>query len=227
MMHSPKPMARPLMLDLYCGAGGAAMGYWRAGFDVIGVDINPQPNYPFTFWHGDALEYLRHRTWGGSTVAAIHASPSCQAHSRYRSHNVQVNGAKHDTGHLLTATRELLTKTGFPWVIENVPGAPMRPDYRLCGCQFKLPGLRRERWFECSWSLAWIKPDCVHRDRTVTVTGHSGGSSTRDGAAGFGTRAVWQAAMGIDWTTNKEMAQEIRPAYTEFVGTRLQQRLSR
>lgn len=211
-------MSRPLLLDLFSGAGGAAVGYHRAGFDVVGVDINPQPNYPFGFIQDDAIRLLTHLTKRKSAYwDAIHASPPCQDHSRL---TTGLRG-KHGTGWLLSATREALTETGLPWVIENVPGAGMRADYKLCGCMFGLPGLRRERWFETSWHGFDLRSPCSHLDHTVTVAGHPGGSSTRDGARGFGDTAAWKTAMGIDWMTAKELAQAIPPAYTAYIGARL------
>ena len=126
-------MTRPRLLDLFCGAGGAAMGYHRAGFDVVGVDIKPQLRYPFEFHQGDAM------TWPLDGFDVIHASPPCQDHTR------QFVPREHGTGWMLAAIRERLTASGLPWIIENVPGAPMRADYKLCGCMFDLPRLRRER----------------------------------------------------------------------------------
>lgn len=214
------PATRPLLLDLFCGAGGAAVGYHRAGFDVIGVDINPQPHYPgdFVFVQTDALRFLERMSQGTTeyAVAAIHASPPCQDHSV-----LSARWGASGTGWLLTAAREALTETGLPWVIENVPGADMRADYKLCGCMFGLPGLRRERWFETSWGGFDLRSPCSHSDHTVTVAGHPGGVSTRDGARGFGDTAVWKQAMGIDWMTAKEIAQAIPPAYTEYIGAQL------
>lgn len=221
-------MNRPLLLDLFCGAGGAAMGYRRVGFDVIGVDVNPQPNYPFYFVQRDALDVLAnlHRFERGiiepHTFAAIHASPPCHDHTPYTA-----RWGQDGTGDLLTQTRQLLESSRVPWVIENVPGAPMRPDYRLCGCMFNLPGLRRVRWFETSWHGAQTRPLCKHPavpgQPTITVTGHPGGSSTRDGKSGRGSTADWRRAMDIDWMTAKQLAQAIPPAYTEFIGGQLMQ----
>jgi DNA (cytosine-5)-methyltransferase 1 len=210
----------PLLLDLFCGAGGAAMGYHRAGFEVVGVDINPQPNYPFEFHRCDALDWLDGPL--DADWAAIHASPPCQDHSRLAS----LSGV-HGTGWLLAATRTALTATGIPWIIENVPGAAMRADYRLCGCMFGLPGLRRERWFETSWRGFDLRSPCSHSDQTVTVAGHPGGSSTRDGVSGYGDTAAWRRAMGIDWMTARELAQAIPPAYTEYIGGQLLETLER
>ncbi|WP_040703989.1 DNA cytosine methyltransferase [Nocardia takedensis] len=201
------------LLDLYCCAGGASAGYHRAGFEVTGVDIAAQPRYPFEFHRGDALEFVREH---GHEFDVIAASPPCQDHSRLRSLTVA-----HGTGWLLAATRTALQASGRPWVIENVPGAPMRSDIRLCGCMFGLPGLRRERWFETSWREFELRPPCVHLDQRVTVAGHPGGRSTRDGHAGFGDVTAWRRAMGIDWMTAAELAQAIPPTYTEYIGHRL------
>lgn len=189
--------------------------YHRAGFDVVGVDINPQPHYPFEFHQADALEYL---AGNGSHFDAIHASPPCQDHSRLQT---MPRYSSHGTGELLGHTRELLAAQLAPWVIENVPGAPMRADYRLCGCMFGLPGLRRDRWFETSWCGYDLRSPCSHTDATVTVAGHAGGSSVRDGSPGRGNTAAWRAAMDIDWMTGRELAQAIPPAYTHYIGEQL------
>lgn len=229
---------RPLLLDLFCKAGGAGMGYHRAGFDVIGVDIEPQKNYPFPFIQADAIAVLtdvakldRVGTWS-STVGrrlaslgidrmpdAVHASPPCQDHSVYKGRH----GADRGTGVLLGQTRELLKKAGIPWVIENVAGADMRADYALCGCMFvETPMLRRVRWFETSWGAG---PELPHHhvdgERVITVTGHTGGTSKRDGSIGRGTTAEWRQAMGISWMSGRELAQAIPPAYTAYVGAAL------
>ena len=113
------------------------MGYDRAGFDVVGVDIKLQRRFPFEFVQADAL------TFPLEGFDAIHASPPCQAHSVTQN----FTKASHGTGWMLAATRERLRAAGVPWVIENVPGAPMRADFKLCGCMFDLPRLKRERWF--------------------------------------------------------------------------------
>ena len=123
-----------LLLDLYCGGGGAAMGYHRAGFEVVGVDINPQPNYPFEFIQGDALAVGRDI---GREFAAIHASPPCQAYTRKAAN--WGRGRKHWIEHpnLVQPTRELLEYIGRPWVLENVPGAPIRADLTYTSLAFK------------------------------------------------------------------------------------------
>jgi DNA (cytosine-5)-methyltransferase 1 len=212
-------MSRPLLLDLFSGAGGAGMGYYRAGFDVLGVDIKPQPRYPFRFIQGDALDVLA--TLDLSQFAAVHGSPPCHDH-------VRTFVQKNDTGWLLAATRAALEPTGLPWVIENVPGAPMRADYQLCGCMFGLPLLARERWFETSWQGFEMRPPCHHPEHPVTVTGN-----------GIPSRSWWygrvdgreyyrlsRAAMGIGWMTKAELVQAIPPAYTEHIGGFLMGRLT-
>lgn len=203
---------RPRLLDLFCGAGGAGMGYHRAGFDVVGVDINPQPRYPFEFHQADALAFLAEH---GGEFDAIHASPPCQDHMRARG-----GAAKHGTGWLLDATREQLTALGLPWVIENVPGAPMRPDFKLCGCQFGLRQLKRERWFEVSWPTEFVKPKCYHPEPTISVTG----TGTPTGTwlvYGSLKLADFQRVMGIDWMQRAELSQAIPPAYTQFIGEQM------
>lgn len=174
-------MSRPVLLDLFCGAGGAAMGYHRAGFDVVGVDIAPQPRYPFKFVQTTALTLLEELLEDRPIVLyaddeifpvdAIHASPPCQDHSR------SYKPAEHGTGWMLARTRALLEQTGLPWVIENVPGAPMRADYKLCGCMFGLPNLKRERWFETSWHGFDLRQPCRHAEPVITVSGTGAGVS--------------------------------------------------
>jgi DNA (cytosine-5)-methyltransferase 1 len=204
-------MGRPVLLDLFCGAGGAGMGYHQAGFDVIGVDEKPQPNYPFRFVQGDALDVLA----GADLLppfAAIHASPPCQAHS---AGTLPQRLAGSEYPDLIGPTRRALLRTGVPWVIENVPGAPVRADYKLCGCLFGLPGLRRERWFETSWGGFEMRAPCWHTGSAVTVSGH--GSTSRSRARLRGERqtvADWRAAMGIDWMNRDELAEAIPPAFT-------------
>lgn len=215
--RGPTSRNRPRLLDLFSGAGGSAMGYHRAGFDVVGVDIEPQLHYPFEFWEGDALNVLRDMACNGEGITrgrrfdAIHASPPCKAftktgwsdHFDYRSN--------HDD--LLTPCRELLQQTGLPWVIENVPGAPMRIDVQLCGSLFGL-NVRRHRWFEFSEPPEFqLMPPCVHPRHVVTPLGNPN--------AARGSRKEWAEAMGIDWMTAPELSQAIPPAYTEYVGKQL------
>lgn len=202
-------VTKPRLLDLYCGAGGAAKGYADAGWDVYGVDLYPQPHYPYDYFQGDALTF----NWAGMDFQAIHASPPCHDFSRLSSMASRRGG----TGWMLDATRTRLESSGLPWVIENVPGAPMRPDYRLCGCMMGLPRLRRERWFETSWGST--QKAFIHDHTTQTVNVSGGGSSPRERERGIvHLKADWEDAMGIDWMTRDELSQAIPPAYTTFMG---------
>jgi len=220
---------RPRLLDLFCGAGGAAMGYHRVGFEVVGVDINPQPHYPFEFVQADVMElqWLTAGTtkWAPGPVVhlegidAIHASPPCHDHTR-SAHTLD------GSGWLLGATREILAKLGRAWVIENVPGAPMRADMRLCGCMFGLPKLQRERWFETSWEAFELRPPCVHLEPAISVVGHGTPSGVNrayrrlgSGEGSYGSLA--RKAMGITWMNRGELSQAIPPAYTEWIGQQL------
>ncbi len=211
------PAVRPRLLDLFCGAGGAGMGYHRAGFEVVGVDISPQPHYPFEFHQADALEYLaRH----GREFDAIHASPPCQGYS--------VANNIHQRRHpmLIGETRSALSSVGKPWVIENVMGAPMGFSIILCGTLFDLK-VYRHRLFEASFAM--LAPKCAHpyalMDGYLCIYGDLvRGRQKGDRGNNFLRFTKWDglAAMGIDWhMTSSEMSEAIPPAYTEYVGARL------
>jgi DNA (cytosine-5)-methyltransferase 1 len=220
---------KPRLLDLFCCAGGAGMGYHRAGFEVVGVDIEPQPHYPFPFILGDAIDILTRmltgekfqasdrRMYGWEDFDAAHASPPCQDYTR------SYTPYDHGTAHLLPDVRKLLMKSGKTWVLENVPGAPMRADYLLCGCMFKLPRLRRKRIFETSWNGFALLPPCQHPDPIVTVVGHGipSGSPYLGKVDGREYSRLARKAMGIDWMTRDELAQAIPPAYSEFIGKQI------
>ena len=212
-------MSRPRLLDLFCGAGGAAVGYHRAGFDVVGVDIKPQPHYPFEFVEADALLYLAAH-WRAFDV--VHASPPCQAYS-------VATKAERNRGEeypdLLGPTRKMLKTTWLPWVIENVPHAPMRPDIELCGCHLGLRNLVRKRWFEFSFPVAHLAPSCHHPDPILSVVGHGTPSWSRAKWGRCPTIAEYRAAMGIDWMNRGELSQAIPPAYTQFIGVQLLEHL--
>lgn len=205
-------MSRPRLLDLFCGAGGAAMGYHRAGFEVVGVDINPQPNYPFEFWQADALEHLHGVLFGDREYDAVHASPPCQAYSDLRH---RTGGAYPD---LVAVTRARVVATGLPYVIENVEGAPLRNPIMLCGSTFGLGAngrqLRRHRLFESNVSI--MAYPCQHHGQPIGVYGTGGGGQMTRGYKG--TPEEYREAMGIDWATRAEIAQAIPPAYTEHIG---------
>ena len=208
-------MKRPLLLDLFCGAGGAAVGYHRAGFDVIGVDLRPQPHYPFRFVRADALN----PPFDLARFDLIHASPPCQAYSRLAAMHPERTYPD-----LLARTRRLLEVSGRPFVIENVEGSPMahapRLDGRwgivLCGSMFRLGidrgQLRRHRAFESSFPVP--QPSCAHVGKSVGVYGHGGHSKKHR----MLYRAEAAVAMGIDWMGRDAMTQAIPPAYTEFIG---------
>lgn len=213
------------ILDLYSCAGGAAVGYHRAGFDVVGVDIEAQPNYPFEHHVEDALTFLARTDL--SEFDAIHASPPCQ---RYTALQAVAGNADHWPD-LVGPTRDALDAIGLPYVIENVQGSPLRRDLTLCGEMFGL-GVIRHRYFELGgWTIT--QPEHIkHRGR---VRGWRHGvfydgpyvAPYGDGG-GKGSPADWQAAMGIDWTDDKhELAEAIPPAYTEFVGRGLLAHLER
>jgi len=182
----------------------------------VGVDIVPQPNYPFNFITGDALEWMRDGHWKHyQAIQAIHASPPCQAYSWSARRWTEVERAD-----LVEPTRELLQATGLPYVIENVVGAPLREPLTLCGTQFGLEVLRH-RLFESNVMLLGPGTKCRHTGSVktgeyVTVAGHGG-----DNIKGRGSRAVKQRAMGIDWMTDAELNESIPPAYTEWIGTQL------
>ncbi len=221
--------AKPRLLDLFCGAGGAAMGYSRAGFDVVGVDIKPQPRYPFEFVQDDALALLStYPWWDEPPFDAIHASPPCQAHVKGMAAANRALGREYAHGDLISETRDLLRETGLPYVIENVVGAPLDNPVRLCGSSFNLE-VRRHRLFECSFPL--LVPPCDHsrQNGDYWTSWRPNGEKRRakvvqvygDGAE----RDKWGPAMGIDWMQPNELAEAIPPAFTELVGTALLQHI--
>jgi DNA (cytosine-5)-methyltransferase 1 len=198
---------KPRLLDLFCGAGGCSVGYHRAGFDVVGVDITPQPRYPFEFHEADAL------TFPLEGFDAIHASPPCQAHTTLR----------HRTGgdypDLVAATRDRLLDSGLPYVIENVVGAPLLNPVMLCGSTFGLGvggrQLRRHRLFESNAPI--MASPCQHHGPAVGVYGTGGGGQMTRGFKAEGV-ADARAALGIDWMSLAELSEAIPPAYTEHIG---------
>lgn len=210
------------------------MGYFRAGFDVDGVDLEPQPNYPFAFYQGEALR------WDPAGIAlvydAVHASPPCQVHSRTRS--------LHDNpkGHLdlIPETRDLLIATGLPYIIENVPDSPLLDPVQLCGSSFALP-IRRHRLFESNVPIEGLscdhewqerhKPYIVHKSKarggprpTGVVSVHGAHQHSENGTTWSQAYNIQLAsiALGIDWMKTKhELNQSIPPAYTYHLGKQL------
>jgi DNA (cytosine-5)-methyltransferase 1 len=203
---------RPRLLDLYCCAGGAARGYTDAGFEVIGVDIEPQPNYPYEFHQMDALKV---GTYG---YDAIHASPPCQNDTAYKRRPNHVA----PVAELIAPTRELLHESGLPYVIENVERAPLHNPVTLCGSSFGLD-VRRHRLFETNWPL--MVPPCAHgwqTPRFAQATNRSNLRSTVEVGVWRIDLETQKRAMGVDWdVTREELSQMIPPRYTEFIGKRL------
>lgn len=208
---------KPRLLDLFCGAGGAAMGYHRAGFEVVGVDIKPQKNYPFEFYQADAM------TFPLDGFDVIHASPPCQAYIQ-RNKNLETKHPK-----LIDPTRARLLLNGKPYVIENVLPEVLWSPWMLCGTMFGLP-LIRHRFFEVNPTPLVLTPSCHHWGSVaagdfaaVYARGGKGrrhGAGVRD-AAPLPAKVTWEEAMGIDWMTPYEMSQSIPPAYTEYIGRHL------
>ncbi len=197
------------LLDLFCGAGGAAMGYHQAGFDeIVGVDIVPQPNYPFTFVQGDALA----PPVDLDGFDLIHASPPCQAYS------VMTRTALNHPD-FIDQVRIMLEMTERPYVIENVVNAPLLSGARLCGSMFGLQ-VQRHRYFESSWLV--LSPPCNHQwseGRPWTVTGHLHSVSEKYRHSWKPSLTDAQTLLDVEWMeTQKEVSESIPPAYTKFIG---------
>ena len=212
-------MLKPRLLDLFCGAGGAAMGYHWAGFEVVGVDIKPQPHFPFEFHQADAMTY----PLDGFDV--IHASPPCQGYSV--TSNIHTCRDK-NYPKLIEVVRERLMKSGMIFIIENVVGAPMISAFTLCGLMFNLKVLRH-RLFETN-CFFFVPQHPSHKgieigkDGFCCVVAHSAvkGNSNYQYP---NKKQMWVEAMGIDWMTKQEMTQAVPPAYTEWIGKQLMERL--
>lgn len=211
---------RPRILDLFCCAGGAGTGYAKAGFEVVGVDINPQPNYPFAFIQADALKLDSKFI---ATFDAIHASPPCQSYSDLAKRNRNA----HEWPRLIDPVRDILLDSGLPYIIENVEGAPLRNPIVLCGTMFK--GLRviRHRLFEANFPILTPKHGThplVHTfDKRKAHYGKTNDMVDFVQVTGGGncTIAAARDAMQIDWMTKNELNEAIPPAYTRFIGKQL------
>lgn len=216
---------KPRILDLFCCAGGAAKGYADAGFEVVGVDIAFQKNYPYEFHQADAIEFVKEH---GHEFDAIHASPQCQAFSRTKT----LHGNEHPD--LIKPTRDALVASGKPWVLENVVGAPLIDPIKLSGQHFNMTAqdvdgvplkLVRNRLFESNILLR--VPDSFHANRhiqTASIYGAGGGWTPRhrdnpDRRGGYIPHTdVIKKLLGIDWMSKHEMSQSIPPVFTEWVG---------
>jgi DNA (cytosine-5)-methyltransferase 1 len=212
--------ARPRLLDLFCGAGGAAAGYARAGFEIVGVDIKPQPHYPFDFIQMDALEYLDSRGWRvAAAFEAIHASPPCQFGTAYRRRPDHVRPSPN----LVHPVRQRLEATGLPHVIEQpwVNRRELWSPVRMCGSSFRLD-VQRHRAFETNFGI--LPPPCDHSWQTPRFPHATNRTNLRRTVEVGVWRIpldVQQRAMGIDWMTREELSEAIPPAYTEHIGRML------
>lgn len=211
---------RPVLLDLFCGAGGASMGYYQAGFDVWGIDIVAQPNYPFDMWTGNALSILAHLMDGKmispflpwDRVAAIHASPPCQQFSQMTHCRP---GLREQYPDLIAATRQVLSRSGKPWVIENVPNAPLRDPITLCGQMFGL-SLYRHRLFETSFDIE--QPPHPQHLLPSSRAGHWTPGTIMSVSGHIAPISHARKVMEVDWCTREELAEAIPPRYTRFIG---------
>ncbi len=207
------------LLDLFCGAGGAAVGYHRAGFDdIVGIDNQPQPNYPFRFIQADALA----PPVDLAAFDLVLASPPCQHFTKYGNVTKNIKELYADE---LDATRTLVGSV--PHVIENVPGAPMRIDVELCGSMFGLDSIRRHRWFEIDgWHPPVFVPPHNHLPPIRFRSHRAGPLAERpitNRVAEIGTWSIplsdQKRWMGVDWKmTVRELSEAIPPAYTEYIG---------
>lgn len=194
-------------LDLCCAAGGASKGLAQAGFDVTGVDVEPQPHYPFRFILGDALSVPL------EGYDFIWASPPCQAFTAYK----RRPGHVRPRPNLIPAIRERLRKCGTPYVIENVGGAPLESPVMLCGSMFGLD-VRRHRYFERSFPVS--QPPCAHHLQTPRfppATNRENLRSTVEVGVYRIPLAVQGVAMGIDWMPLHSLSQAIPPAYSDYL----------
>lgn len=214
-------MNQPRLLDLFCGAGGAALGYMRAGFEVVGVDNDPKVGalYPGTFILADAMTYPL------DGFNAVHASPPCHAHCALNS----INRIDYGTGWMLAATRDRLIESGIPWVVENVPTARMSNPLRLCGTEFGLRTewpphgtvwLRRHRLFDSS-QLLFGAGGCHCAGRKVLGVYGGGPGGKRVRFKGPGAAQAQRELMGIDWMPREQLDEAIPPVYTEHIGRQL------
>ena len=208
---------KPRLLDLFCCAGGAARGYADAGFEVVGVDIDPQPNYPFEFYQADAIKWMEQG--GHVSFDAIHASPPCQGYTTMNNRHAS------SIPQLIEPVRELLIATGLPYVIENVSGArsEMREPVQLTGAQFG-KRIHRPRLFETNWLLLAPPKARRHRD-TVAVYGKCDGRRLWTRADGSELHVAdletARAEMEMPWADWDEIREAIPPAYTKFIGEQL------
>jgi DNA (cytosine-5)-methyltransferase 1 len=218
-------LCKPRLLDLFCCAGGASAGYSSAGFDVTGVDIQEQPNYPFPFIRADALKLSPGFI---ASFDAVHASPPCQSYSDLARRN---NNAD-KWPRLIEPVRKLLVRSGVPYIIENVDGAPLVNAALLCGTMFSQLRVLRHRLFEANFLIltpSHRKHPKVHTfDRRKSHFGKTDEWKDFVQVTGGGncTLAAARDAMGIQWMTKREINESVPPAYSHFVGGQLIKYLS-
>jgi DNA (cytosine-5)-methyltransferase 1 len=205
------------LLDLYCKAGGASKGYQLAGFEVVGVDIKKQKRYPYEFIQADCLELMKDMNFLRS-FDVITASPPCQTHS-ITQHLRNAQGKSTDKVDLIPQTREALIASGKPYVIENVPGAPLINPIQMCGSYFGLK-VRRHRRFESN--LPIVGSPCDHKNQGKPV-GVYGSMRDEIPKGGHTAKSIEEAreAMGIDWMIWGELVEAIPPIYTREIGMQL------
>jgi DNA (cytosine-5)-methyltransferase 1 len=216
-------MSRPKLIDPFCGAGGASMGYHRAGFEVAGIDMADQPNYPFEFIRGDAVRLLADPGFMAQFDAAA-GSPPCQGYSKMTRCRP---GLAAEYPKLIEVVRGLYAAWGGPWIIENVEGAglPGQNDLfgahgvMLCSTMFGRE-LYRHRYFEASFPLA-APPAHPRHDKPASKAGHWKPGTVISVAGNCAPIALARRVMDIDWTTRDELCEAIPPYFTEFLGAQL------
>lgn len=211
-------------MDLFCGAGGCAVGYSRAGFNVIGVDHKPQKNYPFEFFQADAMQVLGFLNEGGyipgtdiwlENFSAIHASPPCQ---RFSVMTQCRPGIAETFPDLIDPVRQRLKASGLPYVIENVPKAPLIDPAQVCGTSFGMR-IRRHRLFETNFYLP--STTCKHDGYVMNPWNSKGGRRRMREHFGIPNgqqNPAWRAEMGVEWMGGHDAEQAVPPAYTQYVG---------
>lgn len=215
-------MNRPRLLDLFCCQGGASRGYVDAGFDVVGVDIDPQPRYPFKFHKADAREFFANHA---HEFQAWHASPPCQAHTNAQ----KIQGRYHLD--LIPPTRRMFEEannyrarngaTAVPYVIENVPGSPLIDPVELCGEMFGLETYRH-RLFETNWGLT--PPEHPKHEKRTTKMGRAPVDGEYMHVVGnFSGVDKGREVMGMPWANRDGLREAIPPAYTEFIGQQMKE----